>query len=72
MNSLISKKIKILYWVSNHDPNINLRSATTPTAMNTVVFYNINTVFDYNSHEWENDVTNYSHTITDEFIVKLK
>ncbi len=79
MNSLVNEfinfenKIKILYWDSNHVPNINVRSATTPTAGRTqLFFYNINTVFKYDSHEWENDVTNYSQTITDEFIVKLK
>ncbi len=74
MNSLIlKKKIKILYLDSNYVPNINECSATTPTASWTQsVFYSINTVFKYDSHEWENDVTNYSPTITDEFIVKLK
>ncbi len=79
MNSLVNefinfkKKIKILYWDSNHIPNIDVRSAITPTAGWThLFFYNINTVFIYDSHEWENDVTNYSQTITDEFIVKLK
>ncbi len=79
MNSLVNefiefeKKIKILYWDLNHVPNINECSATTPTAGWTLsIFYSINTVFKYDSHEWENDVTNYSPTITDEFIVKLK
>ena len=79
MNSLVNefiifkKKIKILYWNSNHVPNIDVQSATTPAAGWTqLFFYNINTVFEYDSHEWENDVTNYSQTITDEFIVKLK
>ncbi len=79
MNSLVNefinfkKKIKILYWDSNHVPNIDVHSATTPTAGWThLFFYNINTVFKYDSHEGENDVTNYSQTITDEFIVKLK
>ncbi len=74
MNSLFSKKkIKILNWDSNHVPNIYVRSAITPIAGWTQLFsYNINTVFKYDSHEWENDVTNYSQTITDEFIVKLK
>ncbi len=62
-----------MYWDSNHVSNINVRSATTPTAGWTQLFsYNINTVFKYDSHEWENDVTRYSQTITDEFIVKLK
>ncbi len=79
MNSLVNefinfeKKIKILYWDLNHVPNIDVRSATTPTAGWTQsIFYNINTVFKYDSHEWENDVTNYSQTIADEFIIKLK
>ncbi len=77
MNSLVNEfinfeeKIKILYWDSNHVPNIDVRFATTPTA-SWLFFYNINTVFKYDSHDWENDVTNYSQTITDEFIVKLK
>ncbi len=49
------KKIKILCWDSNHVPNIDV----TPTAGWTqLFFYNINTVFKYDSHEWENDVTN--------------
>ncbi len=79
MNSLVNEfinfenKINILYWDSNHVPNINECSATTPTAgLTHSIFYSINTVFKYDSHEWENDVTNYSPTITDEFIVKLK
>ncbi len=79
MNSLVNEfinfeiKIKILYWDLNHIPNIDVCSAITPTAGWTqLFFYNINTVFKYDSHEWENDVTNYSQTITDELIVKLK
>ncbi len=58
---------------SDDVPKIDVHSATTPTAGWTpLFFYNINTVFKYDSHEWENDVTNYSQTIIDEFIVKLK
>ncbi len=67
------KKKKKLYWDLNHVPNIDVHSATIPTAGWTqLIFYSINTVFKYDSHEWENDVTTYSQTITDEFIVKLK
>ncbi len=77
MNSLVKEFInfekKKLCWDSNHIPNIGVRSATIPTAGWTqLFFYNIKTNFKYDSHEWENDVTNYSQTITDEFIIKLK
>ena len=56
MNSLVNeftnfeKKIKILYWDSNHVPNIDVGSATTPTAgITQLFFYNINTVFKYST-----------------------
>ena len=66
MNSLVNefinfeKNIKNLLQDSNHVPNISTHSAQPPTACWThPFFYNIYTAFTYDSHEWENDVTNY-------------
>ncbi len=79
MNSLVNEfinfenKIKFGTGIQTTFLISIVHSATTPTAGWTQsIFHSINTVFKYDSHEWENDVTNYSQTITDEFIVKLK